>query len=293
MSLLPRSYAFIIFTAVLLSLTSVSQAQPAAEPPPVPDPAFIFVDPQEFYIVHDPAPQTTQELMTLENFNLNISRTFNITEATDPTCATTTAIEWVSAIPASGTIPRKSIREVTVTFTSTGLPNGTYGGYLCVRTSDPQTPLVVVTLSLHVGPPATPTPLPTETPTETPIPPTETPVPPTETPAPPTETPVPPTETPAPPTETPPPGATSTPTRTPTRTPSRTPTRTPTRTPIVVLPTTTPTRTNTPPPGATLTATPSPTVTPTASNTPPPGASLTPTQPPASDFLYLPVVRRR
>jgi hypothetical protein len=273
--------------AVLLLLigTSVTQAQPISVSRPLRDPAFVDVYPTDFAAVHDPAPQTSQEEMYIENYSME-PRSFTISEATG-SCGQSTTLTWVRAMPASGNLPFKGARIVNVIFDSTDLPNGFYSGLLCVTTNDPQTPLIPVTVSLRVGPEATATPTP-EPPTATPEPPTPTEIPPTATPEPPTklptDTPEPPTLTPEPPTATPEnPGPTATATATPPPGATFTPTSPPGPTA---------TATNTPPPGATFTPTFPPGPTPTSSNTPPPGATLTPT-PSAANTLFLPLVRRR
>jgi hypothetical protein len=242
------------------------------------DPAVVIVEPTEFFVVHNPYPQTTQELMLIENLRIT-SVQYTIVEAPD-SCDSPGTLGWLSAAPNGGTIPGKGTREVTVVFASADLPPGLYTALLCVNTTDPQTPLIQVTVRLHVGP------LPTATPTPVTPSATATAVPSSAT-----------------PTEDIP---TATPTGEPL--PSETPTNTPqgaTFTPTLAPPTLTPSVTNTPPPGATFTRTATSTVTPmtpTATATPPmvatstATATLTPTMDtgtPAGNRLFLPMVRRR
>ena len=60
-------------------------------------------------------------------------------------------LTWVSASPAAGTTVPAATTAVTVTFDSTGLVQGaTYTGGLCVESNDPDTPVVLVPLTLEV-----------------------------------------------------------------------------------------------------------------------------------------------
>ena len=60
-------------------------------------------------------------------------------------------LPWVSASPAAGTTVPAATTAVTVTFDSTGLVQGaTYTGGLCVESNDPDTPVVLVPLTLEV-----------------------------------------------------------------------------------------------------------------------------------------------
>ena len=62
-----------------------------------------------------------------------------------------TDLTWVSASPAAGTTVPAATTAVTVTFDSTGLVQGaTYTGGLCVESNDPDTPVVLVPLTLEV-----------------------------------------------------------------------------------------------------------------------------------------------
>lgn len=59
-------------------------------------------------------------------------------------------IPWVSVSPTSGTTAAGSSNEVTVTFDTTGLAEGTYTASLCVESNDPGEPLIPVTITLDV-----------------------------------------------------------------------------------------------------------------------------------------------
>jgi hypothetical protein len=65
-------------------------------------------------------------------------------------CDLPSDIPWVSVAPASGTTPGGQTSTVDVTFDSTGLDTGEYTGNLCVSSNDPETPLVIVPLTMTV-----------------------------------------------------------------------------------------------------------------------------------------------
>jgi hypothetical protein len=65
-------------------------------------------------------------------------------------CASPSDIPWLSEVPTSGTTPGGGSTDVTVTFDSNGLAQGTYTGNLCVNSNDPDEPLVVVPVTLDV-----------------------------------------------------------------------------------------------------------------------------------------------
>ncbi|MCA9940455.1 MAG: hypothetical protein KC418_17575, partial [Anaerolineales bacterium] len=66
------------------------------------------------------------------------------------TCSSPSDIPWVSVNPTSGMTMPGNTSVVDVTFDSTGLGAGTYNGNLCVNSNDPDTPLVIVPVSLEV-----------------------------------------------------------------------------------------------------------------------------------------------
>lgn len=65
-------------------------------------------------------------------------------------CELNSAIDWVSAVPNSGTNAPGAVASVDVVFDSTGLFIGNYSGYLCLESNDPATPLITVPVSLEV-----------------------------------------------------------------------------------------------------------------------------------------------
>jgi hypothetical protein len=66
------------------------------------------------------------------------------------TCDAPGDVPWVSVSPTSGSTAAFSSDEVTVTFDSTGLAEGTYSASLCVDSNDPDEPLVPVPITLDV-----------------------------------------------------------------------------------------------------------------------------------------------
>ncbi len=59
---------------------------------------------------------------------------------------------WLTLTPNSGSATHGVTNAVTVTFDSTGLANGNYTANACIASNDAANPLVVVPVSLHVGP---------------------------------------------------------------------------------------------------------------------------------------------
>jgi hypothetical protein len=194
---------------------------------------------------------------------------------------TYSGLEWLSASPASGSIPSNTSQNLQITADTTGLAVDQYSGSIFMTTNDPDTPTTFTIVTLTVSEP-TPTPTPTPSPSPSPtasLTPTETP---TATPTlTPTDTP---TETPTPtdpPTLTPTPTETETPTVSPTESPTETPTPTDTLTLTPTpteteTPTLTPTETETPSPTLTATLSPTPTDSPTPTETKTPSPSKTP-----------------
>ncbi|MCB9134926.1 MAG: S8 family serine peptidase [Anaerolineales bacterium] len=65
-------------------------------------------------------------------------------------CELNSAIDWVSAVPSSGTNAPGAATNVDVVFDSSGLGMGNYSGYLCLASNDPATPLITIPVSLDV-----------------------------------------------------------------------------------------------------------------------------------------------
>ena len=65
-------------------------------------------------------------------------------------CSSPADLAWVSVNPTSGTTPPSGTTTVDVTFDSTGLPAGTYEGFLCIDSNDPDERLVEVPVTLTV-----------------------------------------------------------------------------------------------------------------------------------------------
>jgi hypothetical protein len=69
---------------------------------------------------------------------------------TEPGECTAEAISWASAAPSSGSTAAGASSVVDVTFDSTGLAVGVYTGALCIESNDPDTPELLVDLTLNV-----------------------------------------------------------------------------------------------------------------------------------------------
>ena len=65
-------------------------------------------------------------------------------------CSAPSDLPWVSVDPTSGTTAPAATSTVDVTFDSTGLAAGTYEGFLCVNSNDPDEDLVEVPVTLTV-----------------------------------------------------------------------------------------------------------------------------------------------
>ena len=65
-------------------------------------------------------------------------------------CSAPSDLPWVSVDPTSGTTPPAGTSTVDVTFDSTGLTPGTYDGFLCVNSNDPDEDLVEFPVQLVV-----------------------------------------------------------------------------------------------------------------------------------------------
>jgi subtilisin family serine protease len=65
-------------------------------------------------------------------------------------CAAPTDVSWLSVAPTSGSTASGESDDVTVTFDSTGLAEGSYEALLCVNSNDPNNPLVEVPVTLTV-----------------------------------------------------------------------------------------------------------------------------------------------
>lgn len=67
-----------------------------------------------------------------------------------PACSTTADMPWLSLSATSGSTAGGGSSPVTVTFDSTGMSAGTYGGNLCVSSNDAGNPMVAVPVSMTV-----------------------------------------------------------------------------------------------------------------------------------------------
>ena len=75
----------------------------------------------------------------------------NVTGRVHRNDCTSSDIPWASVSPANGTIEAGASDEVSVTYDSSGLSDGTYTGRLCIETNDPEQLVVEVPLTLNVA----------------------------------------------------------------------------------------------------------------------------------------------
>jgi hypothetical protein len=68
----------------------------------------------------------------------------------DLPCVAPGSVPWLSVSPTSGTTGGLQSSDVNVTFDSTGLANGSFSGYLCIATNDPNNALISVPVDLTV-----------------------------------------------------------------------------------------------------------------------------------------------
>jgi len=72
-----------------------------------------------------------------------------------PSACQPNSIPWVTSVPTNGVTAGDSTSPVVVTFDSTGYASGVYTGSLCVNTSDPAKPTIMVPLTMTVQNPPT------------------------------------------------------------------------------------------------------------------------------------------
>jgi subtilisin-like proprotein convertase family protein len=110
------------------------------------DPPVVAVNPAQLASTQAPAATVTRTL-EIGNTGAGLLQ-WNVGDGTDATC--TGDLPWLSTSPITGTVLAGTTSEVTVAFDSTGLASGDYDGYLCVNSSDPETPLVAVPVLMTV-----------------------------------------------------------------------------------------------------------------------------------------------
>jgi hypothetical protein len=111
------------------------------------EPGDITVDPAALSSTQEPDMVVTDTL-TISNAGLG-DLNWTIIESEAGTCVAGD-ISWASVDPTSGTTAAGGDSTVEVTFDSTGLAEGVYTGALCVQSDDPDTPEVIVPLTLTV-----------------------------------------------------------------------------------------------------------------------------------------------
>jgi hypothetical protein len=67
------------------------------------------------------------------------------------TCSAPSDIPWLTVSPTNGSTAPGGSTNVTLTFNSTSLSQGTYTGTLCIESNDPDEPVVEVPVTLNVG----------------------------------------------------------------------------------------------------------------------------------------------
>jgi hypothetical protein len=112
--------------------------------------ADIHVTPNAFEEVHT-TPQTTTADMNLENTGV-ATLTWTITEAEGDSCSVPTDLSWLTVNPTNGSTVGSGSTSVTLTYNSSLLGNGVYSGTLCIQSNDPDETLIIVPVTLHVGP---------------------------------------------------------------------------------------------------------------------------------------------
>jgi hypothetical protein len=129
----------------------------------------IEINPTFFEAVHNPAPQSTSQTLTIQNVG-NAPLDWNLTEAIG-SCGKKANIVWLTPSPTGGSLDQMESINVTVGFDSTGLPDGAYNALLCLSSNDVDENLIPISVQLAVtNPGPTPTP-PASTPTVTNTPP--------------------------------------------------------------------------------------------------------------------------
>jgi hypothetical protein len=98
----------------------------------------------------------TQAVGTTNSQTLTIANSgegeldWNIAEATD--CSSPADLSWLSIAPASGSTAAAGSSGISMTFDSSGLAAGEYGGLLCIGSNDPVQAMLEIPVSLTVTP---------------------------------------------------------------------------------------------------------------------------------------------
>jgi hypothetical protein len=137
----------------------VNSNDPAARLVPVPvsftvgdvDPAAT-VAPGSFDFSVDENATDSDTLTITNSGDPGSNLTYAITEAV-AACGTPSDVTWLSASPASGSVPVGTPGSVTVAVDSAGLAPGSYSGNLCLATNDALQPTITVPVTLTVLPP--------------------------------------------------------------------------------------------------------------------------------------------
>jgi serine protease AprX len=133
-------------------------APPTNTPTPVPQIPDINPNPGSFTENHATPPQTSNDVLILENPG-NGTLTWTITEdggsrtAPEGLCTTPSDSPWLSVSPTNGSTAGGGSTAVTLSYTSAGLTEGVYNSTLCIASNDPDEPLVTVPITLNVGAP--------------------------------------------------------------------------------------------------------------------------------------------
>ncbi len=128
---------------------------PTTTPTPVPQIPDINPNPGSFTETHASPPQTTNDVLILENPG-NGTLTWTITEGAAAgvagLCDVPSDLTWLTVNPLNGSTPGGGSSPVTLTYNSASLANGAYTGNLCIASNDPDEPVVAIPITLNVGP---------------------------------------------------------------------------------------------------------------------------------------------
>jgi hypothetical protein len=139
------------------TITPTASNTPTVTPTPtlVPGEPEVYTDPTELEEFHTNIDLVTTQTLTIGNGG-QLGLDWTLVEDNTPVslgnnCSIPGDIPWLSVAPAGGSTGGGSTTPVTVTFDGTGLPLGFYEGNLCLNSTDPDEPTVVIPVSLQIA----------------------------------------------------------------------------------------------------------------------------------------------